>query len=328
MANLTVFTVKSLTPEDYKIVAGLYNDFKNRAVSDFKFDLEPLEYEDFLIAVKKKLLECLVLFENSIPTGILIYTNVISYSVELNLIYLISMDNYETRIRYIMNEFLKKEEKNIKEKTITYPLLGEQEIYKDILATEFGFGCVPQLILKFDFSNPSNITKIGNTSSLKIFDEYEIDNWNETYKNQVIKLIYDNFKNTNDALFDTRFKTYSGSKEIVNKIISSGYGQFLPEYTKIIIKNKKAAGVCFVNVTGNGLVNIPLVAVAGEDRNKKLGEKMVSLAVKGVLEDTINGITNYSEVNVTTDSSNYAAIKMYEYCGFKSDYKYLQCYKN
>ena len=327
MANLTVFTVKSLAPEYYKIASGLYNDFRNRAISDFKFDLEPLEYEDFLYAVKKGLLECLVLFENSIPTGLLIYTTVISYSIELNLIYLISQDNYETRIRYIMNDFLKREEENLKTKIITYPLLGEQEIYKDVLS-EFGFKYIPQSILKFDFSNPSNITKIGNIPIIELPDGYEINNWNEKYLNRTIKLVHNCFRNSNDALFDTRFKTYTGTKEIINKITQSGYGRFLPEYTKIITKNKDIVGICFVNVTGNGIVNIPIVAVDKDERNKKFGKTIVSLAVKSTLEDTLNGITNFSEVNVTTDSSNTAAIKMYEYCGFAEDYKYPQSYRS
>ena len=55
---------------------------------------------------------------------------------------------------------------------------------------------------------------------------------------------------------------------------------------------------------------------------------MVSLAVKEVLEDTLNGLKNYTEVNVTTDLSNTSAVKMYDFCGFFEDYKYLQSYKN
>ena len=78
MANLTVFSVKKLSSDDYKIFAGLYNDFRNRACTDFKFDLEPLEYEDFISAINNGLLQCLVLSENSIPTGFLIYTTLIS----------------------------------------------------------------------------------------------------------------------------------------------------------------------------------------------------------------------------------------------------------
>ena len=327
MANLTVFSVKKLSSDDYKIFAGLYNDFKNRACSDFKFDLQPLEYEDFISAINNGLLQCLVLSENSIPTGFLIYTTLISYSLELNLIYLISQENYETKVRNLIEELLNLEKDNIEEKVITYPLLGEQEQYKDILE-DFGFKTVPQSVMKFDFSNPASISVIHQTKELAIPLEYYVDSWSNEYLKDSYKLIYKNFKDANDALFDPRFKSHNGAKDIVNKIVNSNYGEFLPQYTKVLLKNDKPIGICFVNVTGNGLVNIPLVAVDKLFRKQKLGEIMVSKAVKELLEDTLNGITQYSEVNVTTDSENIAAVKMYEFCGFTEDYKYLQSYKN
>ena len=327
MANLTVFSVKDLSFDDYKIFTGLYNDFKNRAINDYKFDLEPLEYDDFINAIENKLLKCLVLYENSIPTGFLIYTTLISYSIELNIIHLISDENFETKVRYLMNDFLKREEDLLKEKIVTYPLLGEQEKYKSVLS-EFGFKYVIQSVLKFDFANPSCITKINETKNLLIPYDYEISNWKDEYFDDTIKIIHNNFKNANDALFDPRFSSFEGTKDILSKIVNSGYGEFLGKYTKAIHKHGKMVGICFVNVTGNGLVNIPLVAVERPFRHQKLGEKMVSLAVKEVLEDTLNGLQNYTEVNVTTDLSNTSAVKMYEYCGFFEDYRYLQSFKN
>ena len=143
MANITVYSVQNLKDVDYKIFSGLYNDFKSRAISDFKFDLEPLEYEDFISAIENNLLTCLVLLENSIPTGYLIYTTLVSYSLELNIIYLISDENYEAKIRYLMDEFFKNEAELINNKVITYPLLGEQEKYKNVLY-EYGFKDVSQ----------------------------------------------------------------------------------------------------------------------------------------------------------------------------------------
>ena len=82
----------------------MYNDFRNRAIPEFKFELEPLEYEDFISAVENNLLKCLVLMENSIPIGYLIYTTLVSYSIELNIIYLISDEYFETKLRYLMDD--------------------------------------------------------------------------------------------------------------------------------------------------------------------------------------------------------------------------------
>ena len=57
---------------DFKSFENLYNDFKDRAVEDYKFELAPLEYADFVDAIRKDLIKCIVLFEDSIPVAFLI----------------------------------------------------------------------------------------------------------------------------------------------------------------------------------------------------------------------------------------------------------------
>lgn len=327
MANLTVYKVRELSIDDFKIFTGLYNDFKNKAISEYKFELEPLAYEDFIIAIKNKLLKCLVLYENSIPTGFLIYTTLISYSLELNLIYLNSQDNFETKLRYLLNAFLEKEKSTIEQRVITYPLLGEQENYKKILE-EYGFKSIPQTILKFDFSNPSCISKISLTRKDFLPSGYYLDNWENEYYNAAIKIIYNNFKNSNDSCFDPRFKSIDGVTDIINKITNSHYGKFLPKYTKVILKNDTPIAICFINVTGEGLVNIPLVAVDNIFRNQGFGKHLISSAIREILEDTLNEKTDFTEVNVTTDSQNISATKIYEYSGFLQNYKYTQSYRD
>ena len=71
----------------YKIFKGVYNDFKSKAVSEYKFELEPLEYEEFIDAVEKGYLKCIVLKEHNIPTAFLVYTTSISESIELNIVH-------------------------------------------------------------------------------------------------------------------------------------------------------------------------------------------------------------------------------------------------
>lgn len=325
MANLTVYSTQKLEKNDFKIFAGLYNDFKNRAITDFKFELEPLDYEDFIKAVENKLLKCIVLTENSIPTGFLIYTDVISFSIELNMICLISDENYETKVKYLIGEFFNLEAQALKEKIVTYPLLGEQDKYKNTLI-EFGFRSVSQSVLKFSLDNPSCISKLNSVKDLEIDKDYKITNWENKYFDKAVKLVHNNFKFTNDALFDPRFRTFNGVKDILKKIIKEVYGDFLPNCTKLIHKDGRVVGICFVNVTGEGIVNIPLVAVDKPYRNQKLGEKMVSLALKEILDLKINDEFPFKEINVTTDTYTPASIKMYKQCGFFIDYEYEQSY--
>lgn len=41
------FEARLLTTDDYKGFATVYNDFKTRATEEYKFELEPLGFEDF-----------------------------------------------------------------------------------------------------------------------------------------------------------------------------------------------------------------------------------------------------------------------------------------
>ena len=75
------YEVELLNSETYKIFKGVYNDFRSKAVSEYKFELEPLPYEEFIDAVEKDYMKCIVLKENEIPTAFLVYTTSISESI-------------------------------------------------------------------------------------------------------------------------------------------------------------------------------------------------------------------------------------------------------
>ena len=72
------YEVELLDSSTFKIFKGVYNDFKAKAISEYKFELEPLNYEEFIDAVEKNYLKCIVLKENLIPTAFLVYTTSIS----------------------------------------------------------------------------------------------------------------------------------------------------------------------------------------------------------------------------------------------------------
>ena len=55
------YEVELLDSSTFKIFKGVYNDFKAKAVSEYKFELEPLEYDEFIDAVEKDYLKCIVL---------------------------------------------------------------------------------------------------------------------------------------------------------------------------------------------------------------------------------------------------------------------------
>jgi len=87
MTAEAIYQAQPLTSNLYKIFAGVYSDFKVAAMTDYKFELEPLPFDEFIGAIDEGLLKCIVLLENNIPTAFLAYTCAISEAVELNIIH-------------------------------------------------------------------------------------------------------------------------------------------------------------------------------------------------------------------------------------------------
>ena len=101
----TNYEVELLGQETFKIFKGVYNDFKSKAISEYKFELEPLEYEEFISAVENGYMKCIILKENFIPTAFLVYTTSISESIELNLIHCLGNEDEATKYKKLIEKF-------------------------------------------------------------------------------------------------------------------------------------------------------------------------------------------------------------------------------
>lgn len=319
------YVIETLKSETFKIFKGVYNDFKSKAVSEYKFELAPLEYEDFINAVEKGYLKVIVLKENEIPTAFLVYTTSISESIELNLIHCLGIEDKLTKQKLLMEKFLEETKYERQSKVVSYPMLGNQSVYTADYA-KYGFKFVGQAILRFVMGNASSERVLENIKLPTKDEKYKIVNYSSEYKDEIIKIIHSSFKDAQDALFDSRFKTKEGVTDIINKIVEDVYGEFLSEATSILLYEDKPCGVAFANVTGGKISNIPLVAINTEHRGQNLSEWLLSQTVKTIVDWVKLGTKDFSEINVTTETNNYRALKMYRKVGFREDYCYPQAY--
>lgn len=325
MANIMIYKAEYLTPDKYKIFAGVYNDFCNKAKTEYKFELEPLSCEEFLEAVDKELLQCIVLMEDDIPTAFLVYTTVISESIELNIIHCLGQENIVSKKKVLLEKFLELNQSELISMTTAYPMLGcQDDLVCDI--TQYGFKLIGITVLRFNYKDESSIEALNRIASEKIKYGYSIEKWADCHKSKICTIINESFKDSSDALFDPRFLTEEGCQDIVDKITNDTYGKFLPESTKILVYDKMPIGICFVNTTNNGIANIPIVCIKKEYRKKHLSESLVATAVNHTLNLTRSGELPLTEINVSTELDNIAAVKMYCRVGFKEDYYYPQAY--
>ena len=211
------FEARLLTKNDYKGFAPVYEDFRTRAIDEYSFELEPLGFEDFTEAVEKNLIDCLVLFEDSIPVAFLVYTTAISEAIELNIIHCFKMENMQERAMYLVKKFLELTKSERADKIVCYPMLGAQ---KDLIGdiALYGFKFVGIAVLRFFMSgtNSREILKMAEIPELP--EDYKVIEWDNKYFDDAVEVVQEGFETSADALFDPRFKTIEGTKDIISKI--------------------------------------------------------------------------------------------------------------
>ena len=317
--------VKKLEPKDYVSFETVYEDFVNRAVSEYNFELAPLGFEDFIESYEKGLIKCLVLYENSIAFAFCVYTTAISEAIELNIIHCINMENLLERNRYLVQEFLEQTQKEREEKIVCYPMLGEQKTIISELA-RYGFRFVGIAVLRF-LMHGTNSRDILNLSRLNDMDTcYKIVEWSDEYFQEAIPIVQEAFEDSADALFDPRFKSLEGTHDILSKIVNNIYAEFLPEATSVLLCNNIPVGFCFMNLTGGKIVNIPIVAIKKDHQGRGLSKHMLKNSLQKILQLVDFENRPITEVNTCTETNNFQALKMYRHLGFKEDYNYPQSY--
>ncbi|MBE7709717.1 MAG: GNAT family N-acetyltransferase [Cyanobacteria bacterium SIG32] len=322
---MTEYVVKNLTEDNYKGFEPVYEDFRTRAISDYNFELEPLAYDDFVEAVQKKLIECMILLEDGIPTAFLVYTTLISEAVELNIMHALNMENFLDRSKQLLRKFLEVTEEIREKKIVCYPMLGAQKSLIGEIA-RFGFKFVGIAVLRFMMSGTNSreilkMTQVKNRPAC-----YKVVPWNEKYFNDAVNIIQESFENSADALFDPRFKTLEGTHDIITKITKDVYAEFLPEASSVLMCDNNPVGFCFMNLTGGQIVNIPIVGIKKEHQGRGLSKMMLKHSMDKILEWVENAERPITEINTTTETNNFQALKMYRNLGFKEDYSYPQSY--
>lgn len=320
-----LYEAQLLQEKDYKSFSTVYNDFRNRAILEYKFELEPLDYEGFIDALEKELISCIVLLENNIPTAFLVYTTAISEAVELNIIHSLRMENMLVRSKYLIEEFLRETRNDRREKIVCYPMLGAQKTLIGEIA-RFGFKFVGIAVLRFMMSGTNSREILKLTELTDLNPCYRVVSWSDDYLNSAVEIVHEAFLTSADALFDPRFKTPEGTMDIIDKIVNDVYAEFLPEATSVLLCSGTPVGFCFMNLTGGQIANIPIVAIKKEHQGRGLSKHMLKASVEQLTQWVDSGEKQIIEVNTCTETNNFQALKMYRHLGFKEDYNYPQSY--
>ena len=321
----TIFDARLLKKDDYSSFEAIYNDFKDKAIEEYKFELPPVDYKGFIDAVEKDLIKCIVLFENSLPIAFLIYTTSISEAVELNIIHSYKMENTQEYSRYLLEEFMNQTKHDRQNMVVCYPMLGAQKVLINELA-QFNFKFVGIVVLRF-MMNGTNSREILEMDELEpLPNGYKMVEWDDSFFGYGLDIIKEAFKDSADALFDPRFLSESGVRDILTKITGDIYAQFLPESTTVLLYEDEPVGLCLMNLTGGAIANIPIFGLKKEHQGKGIAKYILKNSIEKLINMMNDGKYPITEVNTTTETNNYQALKMYKRVGFKEDYNYPQAY--
>ena len=320
-----MYNTRILTAEDFGNFENLYEDFRIKAATEYNFELEPLDYDGFLDAIDKDLIKCIVLYEENIPVAFLVYTTAISEAIELNIIHSATREDFSVRAKELLTKFLDVTKPLRREKIVCYPMLGEQKGLISVIA-KLGFKFIGIEVLRYRFDSNASKEIFNRARVVNLPEDYEVVSWNDKYFEDAIEVIYESFKESSDALFDPRFTTLEGTRDIITKVVKDVYAEFMPNSSSVLLYKGKPVGVAFMNLTGGTIVNIPLVGIKEEHQGKGLS----TIMLKHSMDYVINAVEKYDtpivEINTTTETNNLQALRLYKNLGFLEDYSYPQSY--
>lgn len=100
-----MYITEPLSEKYFKIFMGAYNDFRINCKKDYRFELEPLIYDDFIEYFKKGIIKCILLLEDSIPTAFLAYSEAQDNAIELYVIHCLGVENNTEKENFLLKPF-------------------------------------------------------------------------------------------------------------------------------------------------------------------------------------------------------------------------------
>ncbi len=320
-----MYNTEVLSEKYFKIFMGAYNDFRVNCRENYRFELDPLNYDDFLEFFNKGIIKCIILLEGAIPTAFLAYSEAQKDAIELYVIHCLGNENILEKKKLLLEKFLKETELKRETSLVSYPMLGFQDDFKEEIKN-YGFEFVNLAVLDFPITNKKETRNLEKIRFTDLPIGYKIVQYRDIFKEELAGCIFESFKNTTDINFDPRFATLEGALDITKKITEEIYGKFLSSASRVLLFENEVVGFCFANITGVHIANIPLVGIIPEHRGLGLSEVMLKQAVEEIIKMNKQGIINVDELNVSTDYDNTPAVKMYKQMGFNITYTYPQAF--
>jgi GNAT superfamily N-acetyltransferase len=305
----------------------LYNHFCQVAKTDYRWDIDPIDYDTLSVALDQGILMGLGVTDpaSNAPLGFMLYRLEPHKAIEINVIYLVPEAEPKTALDRLMRRFVE-EVKQLRDwDVISYAMLGKQESLIRTI-TWYGFQPMGQAVLQFDLQNPLTIQILMQQKPKPLPEGYSLDHWQPKYAEGVAETLYEAFSKAADALWDPRFRSLPGTQGIVSMLTTGEMGTHLPRCTTVLLKEGVPVGVCFMLEAKLGVGNIPLVGVRPSEKGKGFGTLLLKSTLDNTIKAILDGQVGLFEITATMETDNFSAIKMYRRVGFTEEYNYPHVY--
>ena len=310
-------------------VRALYERFSLIAEKEYGWTSSPIDYDTLDFAVRKKLMTGYFITQNdpnAEPIGLMLYRFEEHRAVEVNLIYLENVP-HKTALDVIMPQFIEDIRQVEGWDVVSYALLGKQEEY--VLSIPwYGFKPVGQTIFKFDMLDVLTVQIFKQQKFKPLPDDIRIvapalsENGDLLRSEEIAACVYDAFHQSVDTLWDPRFRSVEGCKEVLRLIESDLMGLFLPTSTRLAYRGDEIIGFSFMVESTAVSANVPIIGTHHSVHGMGLGTQMLWQCMNNLIDEALASRSNYFAVDATTDTDNYAALHMYRRLGFREQQNY------
>jgi ribosomal protein S18 acetylase RimI-like enzyme len=315
-----------ITTESVDALRGLYERFCQKAVSEYRWAHEPIAFEALVQSLSRDLVRGYWVEDTAIsePVALMLYRLETHRAIEINLIY-VEVDDLKTVTDRLIRRFIADNRETEGWDVVSYAMLGPQGVLVRTLPW-YGFKPIGQAQFCLDLTDSISLQIFQQQAFEPLEAGYQLDGWQPHYAGAVAECIHEAFQNAVDSLWDPRFRTLIGARQVVGLMTAGMMGQFLPTCTSILLKDGQPVGFCFLLQDSLMEAHIPLIGIKPDQRRKKLGSQLLKDCIARTVQDMVSEKNNILRIKATTDTDNIRAIKMYRRLGFREEYNYPHVY--
>jgi ribosomal protein S18 acetylase RimI-like enzyme len=315
-----------ITSDNIDSLQAVYERFMQRAATDYQWNFPPLPFPQLKVAILQNALAGYRMEDTSVEdtVGFMLYCHEAHRAIEINVIYS-ELEDKKTVLDKLLVPFIQEIRQTEGWDVISYAMLGEQEHFIRSICW-YGFRPVGQAIVDFDIMDSISLQIAHQQQLAHLPEDITLVPWQSQYAGGVAEVIYEAFSKASDALWDPRFGSLKGTRQVLGLIESGRMGALLREYTTVALRGDQPVGVCLLVHADGYNANIPLIGVHPDYKKISLGLHLLQTTLKQVVQGMLEAKISLLKISATLDTDNIPAIKMYRRLGFREVSNYPHVY--